>query len=112
MSSFLDTCPFCNAIMPQIESNASSTTYHCMECISHDISSYTIKIGADNNILNEEIVLGDFYIEIDFPLNSTLISKLNVVLLSSTFEIHQALQLDLKKPQQALDKIKLLALFS
>lgn len=92
-----------------------TVSYVCnrADCMFHKMPRYTVRIdGRTDNKLSEWIIMDNFYIEIDFLQKKTTIAKLNIVLLTDHIHIAHALHLDLKNYPAALDKVKLLVMFS
>src|SRR5277367_5390897 len=108
-------CPFCD--LPMNEYGFSNLTISRMcedkTCMFHKMPRYKMRMDARTDFkLSETIIMDPFYIEIDFLQKTTMISKLDVVMLSDTVKIAHALYLDLQNYPATLTKIKLLVTFS
>lgn len=106
-------CPFC---LKQLINYADGieTTYACREltCLFLDMPRFQEIHYQGNLLLIRKLMIGEFYIQIDYVGKTTTISKLQACLLMDTFQIPHVLDIDMQDPNSAIPKIKLLALFS
>lgn len=108
-------CPFCGLPMNEYGFSNLSVSYMCEDkrCMFHKMPRYKMRMdGRTSFKLSEVIIMDPFYVEIDFLQKTTMISKLDVVMLSDTVKIAHALHLDLQNYSAALTKIRLLVTFS
>jgi hypothetical protein len=93
----------------------SSTYQECWSdnCTFHKMPRYKCSIDNDSQSLElEAFILEEFYVQVNYKLNFTKIHKLDVVVLSDTVPIEQAISFNLKNLKQTLDKLRMLVTFS
>jgi hypothetical protein len=113
MSSSPKACPFCNQVLT-FKSTPALTDYSCQNesCRIHKMPRYSYT-DSEGVLATERIILSDsIYILIEHLRNRTTISKLEVVLISDHVIIQSIININLKDPQKAIDKVKTLLLFS
>jgi hypothetical protein len=113
MSSSPKVCPFCDQEM-RFSSGPTLADYSCQNevCNFHKMPRYSITY-SEGILAVERIILSDsIYILIEHLRNRTTISKLEVVLISDHVIIQSIININLKDPQKAIDKVKTLLLFS
>jgi phenolic acid decarboxylase len=107
-------CPFCNMRL-QVWQHAFETIYACVEnnCIVDDMPRYQI---AYNNyptyLLFKTFMLNNFYVQINYSDNETVISRLKACFLFDTIKLRRALSVDFNNLQDLIDKINTLLIFS
>ena len=61
---------------------------------------------------SEQFIIDTYYVQVDYKLNFTKISTLDVVLLIGTITLPQAISFNLKNYDETLTKIKTIIIFS
>lgn len=107
-------CCFCSNRM-RVYTHHFHLTLACVHkgCVVDDMSRYEITYNNyPTYLLSRNIILNNFYIQIDYRNNKTIISRLAACFLVDSIEIPKALSLDTKNPYDLLTKIKTLMVFS
>lgn len=104
-------CPFCNQEMEYWDGNNEKCAN--TECWYHKMPRYVRYNNSIGDLVGEKIILTDtMYIVVDYEENITTVSKLDIAIVSDHVKLPRAIKLDLKNLEAALDKIKLLLIFS
>ncbi len=91
------------------------TTYGCdsVVCAVDDMPRYQISFNNyPTYLLSKTFMLDNFYVQINYYANETVISKLEACFLFDTVILPKALPVDFHKLQDFLNKINTLLIFS
>lgn len=113
-------CPFCQIPLKRYDEK----THICYMCANDDCAfheqtryQYTLELGT-HKLLTETYMLdsgreeSQIYVEVDFESNSTVISYLQICILTDRQSIPRALPINVKNWRETLDKINMLLIFS
>ena len=113
-------CPFCQAPLKRYD----ETIHICFMCVNEQCAfheqtryQYTLELETQRP-LTETYMLdsgkeeSQIYVEVDLENNSTVISYLEICILTDRQSIPRALPLNVKNWRETLDKIKLLLIFT
>ena len=85
----------------------------CENCIFHKMPRYKCSYFIEENDLHEErVIIGDFFLVLNHTMKRTQISKLNIAFITDTIHLNQLVKLNLKNCEETLDKLKLWVTFS
>jgi hypothetical protein len=106
-------CPFCQVEM-QFHEGPTLDDYVCHDesCQFHKMARYSCTYHSGMLAVERIILVDDIYILVEWLLNKTTISKLDVVAISDHVVIHKALKFDLENLAKTIDKVRTWLIFS
>jgi hypothetical protein len=112
-------CPFCNNLCTKYINSLCSEGFVCYHesCKINDIPKYhaaftSNEISKPKSIALENIIVGQYYVELNYRFNTTKISRLEACLLYGTILVPRVLKFDPNHQEEYLEKIKTILLFS
>lgn len=91
------------------------TCYSCInkDCLNDDMPRYEITYNNyPTYLLSEIFMFDDYYINVSYKDKETAISKLVGCILLGTIRVPSIIKIDRKHPQNSLDRIRNLLVFS
>jgi hypothetical protein len=107
-------CPFCDGELRAWQEE-QTITYGCAQigCVKDDMPRYRATYYSHPiSLISLTFMLDQYYIQIHYPTNRTVISKLVACFLTDTIQLEKALTVDFNDLASFLNKIQTLLTFS
>lgn len=106
-------CPHCSLTLKEYK-ELLHTNYMCDNdiCKTEEMPRYTITYNHNNQLIGQTLMLGQYYIQIDYQRKTTTISTLYIIILKDSITINHVLPVDLNNLNILLNKIKTIMVFS